>query len=844
MLGSCVLVTALSALLAAGCEEPSAPLEDPPVTAPSIQWLDTGEPEIADPVIPWMDGEDGDPVTRPCPSSWTRRDGPAGAFCDPWPAGGRPRCEGATAIRPGESACMPIGRACPTSGDFADDLPADALFVRAGATGDGTREAPFGTLAEALANAVAGDTIAIARGALEAVESVSVPITLRGACAEETRLTGPLTIDGPVTLEDLSVTSPTRAIVVQRGGLTARGVLVGDHTGRGIDLRAGINVLEDVIVRGGTGPTATFDGAVHVVNGSLEASRLVIEGRAGFGLTVDLRASLTLSDSLVADGTASDTGPTAMILLRDGSMRASITRTVVENGVNQMIAANGGEVVIEDTLVQGARIQPGQMIAIGVTGFGSLVARGLRTHDIDGFGVASAGATVEIEDYVADGTHPMSVGLHAEEGSTMIARRARLGPIAIGARAFVRGALELEDARFTGATQYSMQANGEESVGTFRRVFVHDGRAGLRVGADGSVDLEDAIFEDIAGSGIGDDGIGVYLRSHVTARRVRASRTANSCFAALQEGTLDLSDVRCSGADLGFVAAIGGSLVARRASIDTIALAALVSEASGSLVVEDATVRDVGPSENISAGVSINEGSSATLTRVRMSSIEGYGGACSDGEETPHLVLTDVLVHDATLGGLSTDCLVDLDRVEILRAGVAGISNTSPSTVFQVRDVRVIGTQPDPVDGRFGHGVHLVGGGTLRGTRLVIEDARGAGLLATGMGTSIELDGVWVSDVRAAACGAACTAGGSGIVATEGASVRLTNVRSFDHEVAGIQLVSPATAELHLGWIYGNAIGRNLSPDLDATPLLDVTYLSNEVEEDRRGLPLPALTLF
>ncbi len=833
------------ASLGAGCEEASPPLEDPPVTAPSIPWLATGEPEIAEPVIPWLEGDDGDPVTRACAPGWTRRESEAGAICDPWPEGGRPRCEGATAIRPGETACMPIGRACPASGDLPTDVPGDAIFVRAGAAGTGTRESPFGTLSEALASASAGDTIVLATGTIDAVATVSVPVTIRGTCAAETRLTGPLAIDGPVTLEDVTITSPTSAIVVSRGGLTARGVVVGDHVGRGIDLRSGINTLEDVVVRGGTGATATFEGAVHVINGSLTATRLVIEGRAGFGLTVDLRASLTLTDSLVADGTTSDTGPTAMVLLRDGSMRASVTRTVVENGVNQMIAANGGDVTIEDTLVQGARIQPGQMVAIGVTGFGGLVARGLRTHDIDGFGIASAGGRVEVEDYVSDGTHALSVGLHSEEGSTMIARRVRVGPIAIGARAFVRGVLELDDARVTGATQYSLQANGEEAIGTFRRVLVRGGRAGLRVGADATAEIEDAILEDIAGSGIGDDGIGGYLRSRTIARRVRATRTANSCFASLQEASLELEDVRCSGADLGLVTAVSGSMIVRRASIDTIALAALVAESGGALTAEDTVVRAVGPSENISAGVSINDGSSATLTRVRLAELDGYGGACSDGDEPPRLGLTDVVIQDATLGGLSTDCLVSLERVEILRAGVAGISHTTPTTVFEVRDVRVIGTVPDPVDGRFGHGIHLVAGGAMRGSRVVVEDARGAGVLVTGVGTTLELTDLWVSGVRAAVCGAGCTGGGSGIVATDGAIVRLTNVRSFEHEVAGVQLVSPATMELHGGWIHHDAIGRNLSPGLDATPLLDgVIYVSNGVEEDRRALALPAVTLF
>jgi hypothetical protein len=831
----------VAACVWAGCAAPGPPDEPAPVTPPTIPWLVAGEPTVAAPEIPWADGTEGDPVTRPCPEGWATRTTEAGAICDPWPEGGRPACVGATAIRPGESVCAAIGRPCPV-GEFPDDVPADALYVRAGATGVGTRSDPMGTLAEAAAVASAGQTIVVSAGELDANVTFARPVTLRGVCAERTQLSGRLVLDAASSLEDATVTSATDGIVARRG-LTARGVLVTANLGTGIDLRGGASTLEDVIVRGGGGSTLMMIGGVHVVDASLVAEGLVIEGRAGFGLVLEAGASATVSDSVLADGTTFDANPTALALIRGGVLDVSFTRTVFENGVNLLVQALG-PVTFEDVLVQGVRVQSGQPLAIGVAALSTLVARGLRTHDIDGLGLfAAATGRVDVEDYVAYGAHPLSVGLHAEERGSIVARRARLGPLDIGARAYVRGTLELSDAAIVGARTYALHVNGVEAVGTFRRIVVHHSVAGLRVGADGTSDIEDAVFEDIVSSGVGADGIGAYLRSHVTARRIRASRTANACFASLQTATFTLFDARCSEALLGLVASVEGTMTAEHVIVEDIGAAALVAEFGASLTVEDALVRRVQPTEQISAGLFANSGSTATLSRAMLSEVAGYGVSCAGGDAPPEVTVEDTIVDGATFGGVTPECAISLLRVELLRPGVAGIANVGTASI-EVADVRIVDVQPDPVDGRFGHGVHIVGGGSLHGGRLVVEGARGAGLLVAGEGTMVELGEAWISDVRSAACGPGCIAGGSGIVVAEGGSIHIASVRSFGHEVAGVQVSVPASVALDAGWIHGNAIGRSLSPGFDETTLLGVTYLANDVEEDRRPLALPATTLF
>jgi hypothetical protein len=837
MLAAC----AVSAL--AGCPDPAPPEEVAPIAAPVIPWLEAGEPPIAEPVIPWASGVEGDPVTRACATGWHARTTEAGVICDPWPEGGRVVCDGATAMRPGELTCQPIGRPCPGSGEFPDDVPAGAIFVRAGAAGTGTRLDPVGTLAEAAARAVAGQTIVLASGELDARTTFSVPVSLRGACVERTHLIGPLVLDAATSLEDVTVSSEREGIV-SRGGLSARGVLVTSHVGNGIDLRGTDHTLEDVVVRGGGGSTSGWTAGVHVINGSVTATRLVVEGRAGFALLVDGRATATITDSVFADGRPFEASPTALVLVRDVAMGASFTRTVFENGVHELLMANGGTVTLEDVLAQGARIQEGEPVAFGIIAYGAAVtARGVRTHDIDGFGLSVAAGRVEVEDYVADGTHADSVGLHAEERGTLVARRARLGPIGIGARAFLRGSLELEDAAIEGARLYSLNAAGEEAVATFRRVVAHDGAAGLRTSMNATTVIEDAVFEDLAGTGVGDDAIGAYLRSRVTAHRIRATRCANSCYAALQSAEFEISDARCSGAELGVVAALEGHLSAHHMTVEDIEIVALLSEEGASIDLTDVAVRGVGPTEDISSGFWANDRSSGTLSRVTFRDVQGWGVSCGATTDPPVVTVEDAVIEDATLGGLTPDCTMTLRRLEVLRPGVAGLTNALAVDVT-LEDVRIVDVQPDPVDGRFGHGVHLVGAGVLRGRGLAIEGAHGGGLVAVGAMASVDLTDVWVSGVRSAPCGEGCIGGGSGIVATEGARVRLVNVRSFGHEVAGVQVMSPASVSLEGGSIHDNAIGRNLSPELDNAPLLGVTYLANGVEEDRRALPLPASTLF
>lgn len=131
-----------------------APPEPPLLTPCPAGWLEVPPPETGGVATcdPWP--ESGPVAVTSCPEGWRLVEVEGFAFCDPWPEGGPRDCPPGAAHFPGEADCTRIGSECP-AGSWADDLPGDreVLYVLAAAPegGVGTRESPFGSIAEALA---------------------------------------------------------------------------------------------------------------------------------------------------------------------------------------------------------------------------------------------------------------------------------------------------------------------------------------------------------------------------------------------------------------------------------------------------------------------------------------------------------------------------------------------------------------------------------------------------------------------------------------------------------------------------------------------------------------------
>src|SRR4030095_5895972 len=104
-----------------------------------------------------------------------------------------------------------VGSACPASGDWPKDvLDKGTWFVTSGGTGDGTRDNPFGTIADALAAASSGELVMVGEGTFDEEADVTTDVTIRGLCPSMTILTMSSSVsdeeDGVVNVDSASLT--------------------------------------------------------------------------------------------------------------------------------------------------------------------------------------------------------------------------------------------------------------------------------------------------------------------------------------------------------------------------------------------------------------------------------------------------------------------------------------------------------------------------------------------------------------------------------------------------------------------------------------------------------------
>lgn len=839
----------LFALGLLACNDPEGPRPpdvEPPAAAPAIPWLADGMPVIAPPVIPWLGG---DPLTRPCAPGWRAAPRRSGVACEPWPEAGRAVCVGPTAHFPGEAGCRGIGAACP-SGDYAEGLPAGAIYVRPGATGTtGGAGDPVGTLTAALALVPPGGVVALSRGVHEGDALLRNTVELRGACAGATHLAGVVrALSGTIALSDLALAGLT----VEGAAVRASGLWIEDAPGTAIDVSAGSLSLDDALVRGGFLGPAAPSYAVRVSVGQLSASRLAIERAPGWALYLTNRGTASLDGAVIIDTRVGPDGHANALFAQAAAGNLALRRSVVHGGVGTMVAIEGGTATLEDVLLEHNVARAGESVGFAVALLASMTGRGVQLRDFTGFGLAVAAGHTDLEDVSVESTAPDVIGLHVETAGSLSVVRARLGPIATGLQTFLGGQLEASDVLVFQSSDHPLVSRGNGASAVVRRLVVEDCARGARAGDDSTLTLEDAVFRDVSnGALLGDDAVGAFLRSVVTVRRVTAERVANSCFAALQAGTmLTVEDATCTGgSDLGLLGAYGATLDASRVHLADGLLAGIVSEGA-TVHVRDVFVERVGPAEQVSSAADSIAGGELTLERARIEEIHGYGASTSGSSVTDgtvsRLALTDVAIGGAELGGLVTEAQTTLARVSIERVAEVGLSLDGAAAQMVAEDltVRDVGSR---IDGQLGRGVHLANGAHLQGARLVVARARGAGLLVTGAGTTADLTDFWVSETAREECGDGCAerAAGSGIVATEGGAATITGVRSWGNVLAGVQVASGGGLTLADGWVFDNAIGRSVLTAIAPEQLtLGVVYVGNTMLESSASVSVPAPSLF
>ncbi|MFO0723952.1 MAG: hypothetical protein U1E65_09235 [Myxococcota bacterium] len=189
----------------------------------------------------------------------------------------RRSCAEDTLQAAGDPDCRPLGAACPAAGDFAVSLPNESImFVRPGASGNGSRQQPFGSIATAVeaAKQSGARRVALARGEYSEALRLGGDIDLIGACPGATVLRGALVLQGHQgALQDVSITG---GLDVGASDSKLVGVrLARDQRGlRTLVVRDGARLqVEDTRVTGPAGAELEVQGA------ALELVRADVFGR-------------------------------------------------------------------------------------------------------------------------------------------------------------------------------------------------------------------------------------------------------------------------------------------------------------------------------------------------------------------------------------------------------------------------------------------------------------------------------------------------------------------------------------------------------------------------------------
>ncbi|MBL9023479.1 MAG: hypothetical protein JNL21_14880 [Myxococcales bacterium] len=291
----------------------------------------------------------------------------------------------------------PMGCGAGTWGNVPDapeNVYVDASF--AGEASDGTKTAPFTTLADALASIGSSGRIVLAAGTYTADLTISSGVEVRGVCASQVTLTAPdtaervLAIDpGPgqlVALADLTVSASVGGVRVTSGEATLSRVRIRDVGYMALQSFGGSTVvtIEDSVVEDTTnfGADAIGIGLQARSGGQLTVRRSAVLRTRSAALSA-VAGDLVAEDIFVADTKADSTGAGyAAASMSGGSL--VLRRAVLVGNLQGIYAAN--EATIEDSVL-GPTISPSSDRATLVDGAFSLV----RSAVVDGttWGVTS-----------------------------------------------------------------------------------------------------------------------------------------------------------------------------------------------------------------------------------------------------------------------------------------------------------------------------------------------------------------------------------------------------------------------------------------------------------------------
>jgi hypothetical protein len=746
--------------------------------APRIPWLDEGEPPIA---------ATSPPLLTPCPPGWREVSGEV-AVCDPWPETGRAVCASHEAHFPGSSDCTSVGSACPVDG-WPTTAPADAVFVRAGASGgDGTRSAPHGTLGAALAGAPDGTTLAVAPGSYAEAITVPAGVTVVGACAELTQITpGPsasvpaVAMTGPgASLVDVTVAA-RRTGISTADAVTLERVLVTDARGTGIRVEGGALTGQRVVVRGTREDASGGGEALFVAaEATVDLERVVLDDNRGGALRAT-SGTVTLRDAAIADTIADIAGGNGRAIVVETGARVELTRAALEGHREHAATATGSgaalvlrDVVVRDTLGRDSDGLEGR--AVAVWGGAEATLERVLVERAAGGGLYVSESTVTLDDVVVRDSELRDVDYANGQGILVdgtagraVLRRVRVDRVYFAGVEALRGSLlDAEDLTVRDPLEAPPPSGGAFGVG----VWIEGAEADIT-----RLDVSGAVRTGIS-----------LLDSATTLADVR------------------ISDTRGSDAD-----GNGGESV---------------SVAQGSTLEADRVLLERGHF----AGISVTTDAVAHVRDFAVHDIDQPPGFGISGYAA--VVWT---------GGL-----LDVDRGLFERNRTAGVLIEHEASTFDGEDVVIRDMRGDRSFGLHGWALGASSGGQARLSRALVDRARFVALVVNGIDSYLGGSDLVVRDTLEAECAAdlcAETPFGVGVGAYRGGAAELSRFAVANSALINVQLATGGIVDLRAGLVAEAPFGVNVQSigfDLDRLTA-DVVYVDNGVNLETSELPVPGL---
>jgi len=242
-------------------------------------------------------------------------------------------CPGNTLRAIVDGTCVHVGRDCPA--DAWSDPPEDReiAWIASGAAGggDGTRGAPW-TFAEGLRDASDGAVLMLDRGAHVGAQPIARPLTLQGACVDETLVRGAtLMISSSVAIDGLSLLG--RAQVSSGGSAMIEGAYLG---GADVETGGSLSIHRGLVLGGVVRGSVTLLESESRRLLSAEGGTISLEGSVADALAASAEGAIEARESRISGRT------TGMVSLDQG--RAHFVDTVIRmTGTGTAISAVGGE---------------------------------------------------------------------------------------------------------------------------------------------------------------------------------------------------------------------------------------------------------------------------------------------------------------------------------------------------------------------------------------------------------------------------------------------------------------------------------------------------------------------